>query len=122
MLLCYLISTSFILVKCLFSIVQLLLSLTTARTMTKQDHWFGFPGLLLLQFLNRIIHPLAFYIVFKILPHHSDLIKDYSKYSNGFPIPCANLSLFFVFFFFSNLANHKHNKSKPGPFFLDSLV
>lgn len=45
--LCYLISTSDILVICLFSIVQLLLSLTIARTMTKHYYWLWFSHLLL---------------------------------------------------------------------------
>ena len=48
---CYLISISFILALHLFGIAQLLLSLTIARTMTKQDHWLWLPSLLLFQFL-----------------------------------------------------------------------
>lgn len=45
--LCYLISTSGILIICLFSIVQLLLSLTIARAMTKHYYWLWFSHLLL---------------------------------------------------------------------------
>lgn len=64
----HLVSTSFILVMCLFSIVQLLLSLTIARTMTHDS----VVSLVLcstftsVSILNLIFHPLAFYTEFKI--------------------------------------------------------
>ena len=111
MLLCYLISTSFILVLHLFAIAQLLLSSIIARTMTKQYHWLWLPSSF------DYSYPLAFYIVFKITAHHCNANKDCFKYPNGFPISFSNLGLSSQF-----LLNTTETISLAHPFLLKKNV